>query len=297
MISVLIPIYNFNVAKLVKDLYAQLTYANVIFEIILGDDASTQQFNNEKLTDLSGVTYFSLPENIGRARIRNLLVEKANYPFLLFMDCDAAVSSSLYINNYIVEISRNAPPVCIIGGVAYRKHKPNPKYYLRWHYGNKRESTDADIRNQKPYKSFTSFNAVFSKSIFDLVKFDESFSSYGNEDTFFGNQLRNTNIPVVHINNTLFHDGLDTNFEYVTKVETSIDNLISLLDSKKLDANFINENRLLATYFKCNKLNCIPVLRFLYKMFLPNIKQKILRKPSIFWFDIYKLGYLALNTK
>jgi hypothetical protein len=41
MISVLIPIYNFNVAKLVKDLHAQLVYANVVFEMILGDDAST----------------------------------------------------------------------------------------------------------------------------------------------------------------------------------------------------------------------------------------------------------------
>jgi hypothetical protein len=284
------------VAKLVKDLHAQLSYANVVFEIILGDDASTQQFNNEKLTDLPFVTYFSLPENIGRAKIRNLLVEKANYPFLLFMDCDAAVSSSLYINNYIVEISRNTAPVCIIGGVAYRKHKPNPKYYLRWFYGKKRESTDADIRNQKPYKSFTSFNAVFSKSIFEQVKFDESFSTYGNEDTFFGNQLRNTKVPVVHINNSLFHDGLDTNEEYLTKVETSIDNLISLLNANKLDANFIKENRLLSTFFKCNSLKLMMLLRICYKCYLSKIKRKILKKPSIFWLDVYKLGYLALNS-
>ncbi|MCL2289954.1 MAG: glycosyltransferase [Bacteroidetes bacterium] len=295
MISVLIPIYNFNVAKLVKDLHAQLTYANVVFEIILGDDASTQQYNNEKLTDLQGVSYFSLPENIGRAKMRNLLVEKAIHPFLLFMDCDAAVSSGLYINNYIVEISRNPAPVCIIGGVAYRLQKPNPKYYLRWYYGKKREATDADIRNRKPYKSFTSFNAVFSKSIFDLVKFDESFSTYGNEDTFFGDQLRNAQISVIHINNPLYHDGLDTNEEYLHKVETSIDNLISLLNSKKIDSNFVDENRLLATYFKCKKLKAMPTLRVYYKKYLPKIKQKILKKPSIFWLDVYKLGYLMQN--
>jgi len=295
MISVLIPIYNFNVAKLVKDLHAQLTYANVVFEIILGDDASTHSHNNEKLTELQGVTYFSLPENIGRAKIRNLLVEKANYPFLLFMDCDAAVSSALYINNYIVEISRNAPPVCIIGGVAYRSHKPNPKYYLRWHYGKKREATNADIRNKKPYKSFTSFNAVFSKSIFDLVKFDESFSTYGNEDTFFGDQLRNAKVPVIHINNSLYHDGLDSSEEYLHKVETSIDNLISLLNSKKIDSNFVNENRLLATYFKCRKLKITPILRQYYKKYLPKIKQKIFKKSSLFWLDVYKLGYLVQN--
>jgi hypothetical protein len=295
MISVLIPIYNFNVAKLVKDLHAQLTYANVVFEIILGDDTSTQQYNNEKLAELQCVTYFSLSENIGRAKIRNLLVEKANFPYLLFMDCDAAIASSLYINNYIVEISRNATPVCIIGGVAYRKQKPNPKYYLRWDYGNKREATDADIRNVKPYKSFTFFNAVFSKSIFDIIKFDESFSTYGNEDTFFGNQLRNTKTPVIHINNTLFHDGLDTNEEYVNKVETSVDNLISLFHSKKIDINFISENRLLSIYFRCKKLLTIPLLKLFYKMFLSNIKQKILKKPSVLWLDVYKLGYLVQN--
>jgi hypothetical protein len=277
----------------VKDLHAQLTYANVEFEIILGDDASTELHGNEKLKSLQGVTYFSLPENIGRAKIRNLLVEKANYPFLLFMDCDAAVLSSTYINNYILEISRNEKPVCIIGGVAYRKQKPNPKYYLRWYYGKKREATDADIRNRKPYKSFTSFNAVFSKSIFDLVKFDESFSTYGNEDTFFGNQLRSAKVPVIHINNPLYHDGLDTNEDYLKKVETSIDNLISLLNSNKIDAGFVNENRLLATYFKCKKLKIIPALRLYYKIFLQNLKKKILKTPSLFRLDLYKLGYLV----
>jgi hypothetical protein len=286
MISVLIPVYNFNVAKLVKDLHAQLSYSNVDFEIILGDDASPEKHGNEKLTHLQWVTYFSLPENIGRAKMRNLLVEKATYPFLLFMDCDAAVSSSLYINNYIVEISRNVAPICIIGGVAYRKQKPNPKYYLRWHYGKRREATNADIRNLKPYKSFTSFNAVFSKSIFNSVKFDESFSTYGNEDTFFGNQLRSAQIPVIHINNPLYHDGLDTNEDYLKKVENSIDNLISLLHSNKIDTNFINENRLLATYFRCKNLRIIAVLQFFYKKFLPKIKQKILKKSSVFWLDV-----------
>ncbi|MCL2435255.1 MAG: glycosyltransferase [Lentimicrobiaceae bacterium] len=295
MISVLIPIYNFNVAKLVKDLHAQLSYANVVFEIVLGDDASTHPHNNENLTSLQGVSYFSLPENIGRAKMRNLLVEKASYPFLLFMDCDAAVPSALYINNYIVEISRNVPPICIIGGVAYRRQKPNPKYYLRWYYGKKREATDADIRNKKPYKSFTSFNAVFSKSIFELVKFDESFSTYGNEDTFFGDQLRNAKVPVIHINNPLYHDGLDTNEEYLQKVEASIDNLISLLNSKKIDSNFVNENRLLATYFLCSKLKTISLLHLYYKRYLPKIKQRILKTPSIFWLDMYKLGYLVQN--
>jgi hypothetical protein len=295
MISVLIPIYNFNVAKLVKDLHAQLTYANVEFEIILGDDASPQPYNNEKLKEWQGVTYFSLKENIGRAKIRNLLVEKANFPFLLFMDCDAAVLSSTYINNYIVEISRNISPVCIIGGVAYRHQKPNPKYYLRWYYGRKREATDADLRNRKPYKSFTSFNAMFSKSIFDIVKFDESFSTYGNEDTFFGNQIRNADIPVIHINNPLYHDGLDTNEDYLKKVETSIDNLITLLKSNKIDTNFIAENRLLATYYQCKKFKKIPVLRWFFRKYLNNIRKKILKSPTIFWLDVYKLGYLVQN--
>jgi len=296
MISVLIPIYNFNVAKLVKDLHAQLTYANMEFEIILGDDASPKKHGNDKLTNLQGVTYFSLQENIGRAKIRNLLVEKANYPFLLFMDCDAAVLSSTYINNYIVEISRNISPTCIIGGVAYRPQKPNPKYYLRWYYGRKREATDADVRNRKPYKSFTSFNAMFSKSIFDAVKFDESFSTYGNEDTFFGNQIRNANISVIHINNPLYHDGLDTNEDYLKKVETSIENLISLQKANKIDTGFISENRLLATYLKCKKFKMISVLRWFFKKYLHRIREKILKNPSIFWLDVYKLGYLMQNT-
>ncbi len=44
MLSILIPVYNYDVRKLVYDLHRQVTGAAVSFEMILLDDGSQQTF-------------------------------------------------------------------------------------------------------------------------------------------------------------------------------------------------------------------------------------------------------------
>ena len=71
-------------------LYKQVISSSVRFEIILADDASSEEYRqiNKKVNDLPYCKYLQCEENLGPARIRNYLAEQAQYPYLLFLDSD-----------------------------------------------------------------------------------------------------------------------------------------------------------------------------------------------------------------
>lgn len=64
MISILIPIYNYEVIDLAKDLLVSCHKANVSFEIIFVDDGSNVQYliQNDPLNHMEGVQYIVLPK-------------------------------------------------------------------------------------------------------------------------------------------------------------------------------------------------------------------------------------------
>ncbi len=296
MLSVLIPIYNRNVNNLVKELDKQLMDREIPYEIILCDDGSEASFRleNSALENINSVVYIQNEQNAGRAKVRNRLAQKAQYPYLLFIDCDATVFSHNYIRNYIETIKKHEKTshFVINGGIAYRKEKPTQEYYLRWFYGKRREEIPAEKRELNPYHLFTPFNVVLTKSIFNNLQFDESLTTYGNEDTLLGCQFKQKNIPYYHIDNPLYHDGLDKNKDFLTKIRISIDNLF-LLSKKEEHQDIINESRLLKTYTKCKKMAIRPVLATIFQHFQSEIEKRLCSKPNMFLLDIYKLTYLA----
>ena len=103
MLSILIPVYNFNVTRLVQTLAEQCAATGEAYEIICFDDGSTPEFKaqNQPIQDIKHIDYQELPKNLGRSAIRNALGQAAQYPYLLFMDCDSEVVSKDYINNYL----------------------------------------------------------------------------------------------------------------------------------------------------------------------------------------------------
>jgi len=91
MLSILIPIYNEDITKLVKDLAYQCNRQKIDFEIICFDDASKQRYKdkNEVLRSVFRVNYVELSENLGRAKIRNWLAKSARFEHLMFLDGDS----------------------------------------------------------------------------------------------------------------------------------------------------------------------------------------------------------------
>ena len=119
MLSVLIPTYNYVCVKLVTDLQRQAEGLGCAYEILVADDASKEDYKreNRKINHISHCKYIELEENVGRARIRNILGQQARYEYLLFIDSDAAVVSGRFLGNYMA-VRRQAP--VIYGGLVQR---------------------------------------------------------------------------------------------------------------------------------------------------------------------------------
>ena len=300
MLSVLIPIYNWDVTNLIKELHEQLSDSGVAFEIIAADDASEESYHqqNQSIASRQGVTYIRYVENLGRSKLRNSLAQQAQYPYLLFMDCDAAIKTPSFIANYIALIRKEENvPFVALGGVAYRETPPPSSQKLRWHYGKQREEIPAHTRQQQPYKSFTPFNLLVARSIFSTITFDESLTTYGNEDTLFGFELKQHQIKIIHIDNPLYHEGLDENEVYLKKTETAIDNLIRITQQNTLDRTFIADNTLLTTYHHCKQKRVLPLVKFFYILTHPIMKWGICKRYNLLFLDFYKLGYLARGKR
>ncbi len=248
MLSILIPIYAFDVKPFVKELHIQAQLLPVDWEIILFDDASPVEWQqkNRSLLKLEGVEYKELSQNIGRAAIRNALARSAQYDYLLFMDCDSAITSSRFLQLYIDQC---APKRVLYGGRSYLKEAPKDKdYCLHWHYGNKREVRPVKERNQHPHLGFMTNNFVIPKAVFLDIQLDERLRQYGHEDTLLGLKLEEQSIPIVHLNNPLVHIGLEKGECWLGKQEQAIENLYWLhLQYPKLSTPALKTWRLLHT--------------------------------------------------
>ena len=173
MLSILIPIYNFAVKELVNGLSSQAQDLNIPFEILCVDDNSKNTSKlNDGLEKIGKVNYQLNKKNIGRSAIRNLLTDKAQYDYLLFLDCDVRIGDN-FIKKYI-DFKHESE--VIVGGVSYTEYEQLEKSkQLRWKYGRHREERKAHFRNQKPYASFSACNLFINKKfncfrILDLQK-------------------------------------------------------------------------------------------------------------------------------
>ncbi len=295
MISVLIPIYNHDAFPLVKEIHTQLIQSNVIFEITCIDDASSSEFhkNNNTINTLSFSSLKVLNQNIGRSKIRNLLANSAKYDWLLFLDTDVLPEKSNFISTYLHAISEDKNAIC--GGIKYDKEKPDKGKILHWVYGKNREEIPLSARKNEPYSYFFSANFLIHKKVFSTVKFNENLIKYGHEDTLFARNLKKKNIEIRHINNPVFHKGLEPNSIFIEKTKYSIENIFYLYKEKLI---IKNEIRLIDTYIRIKTFKMINLFAYFFKIFHIKIEMNLCsKKPSLFLYDMYKLGYLCSISK
>ncbi|MGV6862453.1 MAG: glycosyltransferase family 2 protein [Putridiphycobacter sp.] len=295
MISVCIPIYNFKVVDLVQTLDSQIKKLSVPCELILIDDGSKKKYKIENLPIQKLGRYIELDQNIGRSAIRNLFLKYAQYNYLLFLDCDGLISNIDFLNNYVKAISKTKSSV-ICGGRVYPIEKPDQNYLLRWTYGVKVESENALERSKHPNRSFMTNNFLIDKTLFNQIQFDERLKGYGHEDTLFGLALKKNGIEITHIENPVVNGDLESNYDYLTQTEQAIKNLVKILEFTHNDSDFIHEVNLLKTYFKIKGFK--PILKFGFWLLKRPIRHFLERgSVSLFWFNVYKMTYLAKVIK
>ena len=292
MLSILIPTYNYNVFPLVLELHNQCENCGIEFEIIVLDDASTDESTtslNQKINELSFSNYLVNASNLGRSENRNALISKAKFDWILFLDCDTFPTNTFFIANYLEAIQESTQAV--FGGLAYKNEKPTKAEMLRWVYGQKREAQSLEKRKLNPYKSALVSNILLHRNNLNQQSFDKQIENYGFEDFVFINELKQKNIPITHIENPVYHLNLETSTVFLSKQRDAIVNLIFLLDKKII---LPDDTTLGKTYFRIKRFHLDKVMLFFFK-----ISHSVLLKnltsatPSLFAFDLYKLGYFC----
>jgi glycosyltransferase involved in cell wall biosynthesis len=261
MISILIPVYNYDIVALVHNLRAAIEEIPEYREIVIGDDGSSEEYRNRYTQMCDDKVRLVISEkNIGRSAIRNRIAAEAIGEYLLFMDADALIQGTAeeYLRRWIRYI-KVAKVIC--GGVLYPGFPPaDPDKMLRWKYGKKREQRKASDRNKHPHARFSGFNFIVEKETFMKIRFNEELKQYGHEDTLLGYQLKIAGIRILHIDNGLIHDGVEFNADFIAKTKQGIENLSILCDKVTDRRSFAQSVRLVWAY---DRLRYFGVTRFL----------------------------------
>lgn len=286
MLSILIPIYNFDITGLVKELELQCNRSEFPIEIICVDDASSEAYKlkNRLIEQIPFVNYLELDTNIGRSKIRNLLARKSKYEFLLFLDCDSQIISGDFIKIYVEKVARRINHV-IFGGTKYSATRPHREVLLHWHYGTKREALSAQRRSKDPYTHFHTNNFLTPRDLFLEYPLNEEIDGYGYEDLEWAFQLKAEQVPIMHINNPVLHLGLKDNKSFLEGQKSATINLSRLYKSGK-----ISSTRLIRAYNRLNNWHLISILKYLplhspSLLRISSLRLKILDLRKVLYFD------------
>jgi hypothetical protein len=136
---------------------------------------------------------------------------------------------------------------------------------------------------------------MIKKSVFEKVSFNENIPNLRHEDTLFSYELKNHNIQVEHIENPVYHLGLDEFDIAINKENESLIALKFLIENKLIPADYIGLSKL---FYRLKKLYLISACAFFYEKFqLFLLKNLASSNPSLFIFDLYRLGYLCKLEK
>ena len=277
-LSILIPTYNCDCVSLCSFLSKQIAADAIDAEVIVMDDASTDVEiveRNRSINDLAYCRVVESEENIGIAKNRNHLADVAKGEYLLFLDADVYPVSSDFIKKYI---DNKEDDGVLCGGLTFRLDGPVKMSPLRYLYGMKFEVKQPQ---------FISLNFFLPASVFHKVRFNESFSKYGHEDTQFGADLQNAGYKVLKIDNPVYHDNGDTSEQFINKTRVAIDNLVEHKDL------LLPTSRLLQLYEKLHKFPIGWLIKIPFRHFRSWMEKNLLGdSPSLFIYNVYRLSYL-----
>lgn len=297
MLSICIPVYNFDVTLLVKKLVEQAKLNSLCIEIIVFDDGSEMSYKevNRSITNFNEVIYEELNNNLGSAAIRNTLAVEAQYDQILFLDSDSDIHPE-FLRNYIPYLSKCN--MLVYGGRVHPDILPAKDKSLRWKVGKIKEDHDAKTRSKVPNKSFMSNNFLAKKTLFSRISFDDTIKRSGHEDTMFGIELEQKGIEIIHINNPVVHIGLENNDEFIIKTKQRLETLKYLTQHHKENQLLSKRITILKYYNFVKTCKLINLLSVIFKLTKNRIEKNLCTKnPNMLLYDFYKLGYYSNLSK
>jgi hypothetical protein len=276
---------------LVSELHRQAKNEGILYEILCFDDGSTLEIvENQKINSLTNSTFKKFDSNIGRTAIRNLMAQKASFEYLLFLDADMFPKSADFLKNYVAELHITKDSQAVFGGCAYNSLNQK-RDLLRFRYGQKREEQPAILRNKKPFKNIYSGNVLIHKPLFiatnTILK-----SRYG-LDLFFSSQLQRMKCIPKHIDNEVYHNGLESNAAFLKKSKEGVKTIWWLYKNNHISEE---QSQLIVAHRWLKKWKVVKLFRVLGSDFI-NPVERLLKKnkaPLVF-FDFYRLYYYVTS--
>jgi hypothetical protein len=208
---------------------------------------------------------------------------------LLFIDADTVLqgTAEAYFRKWLPMMPLYK---VICGGIYYHDAPPgDPDKLLRWKYGKWSEQRRAAEKNKNPHEWFTTFNVLIEKAVFSKIRFNEELKQYGYEDTLMGYQLKKAGIDILHIDNGLIHEGLETNKEFLNKTKLGIENLSKLYDNVTDKRTFSRIVKILRTYNYLRFFRLTKIMARFYIMYRDRMEIRLESgNISILLFRFYK---------
>jgi len=293
MLSILIPTYNYPTLALAESLEQQALKLGITFELICVDDGSFGSINeeNQKINILTNSIFIENKTNLGRQANRTFLAKKAQYDWLLFLDADTKPVDASFLKTYTSALESDIDVV--FGGIAYTKTPPEKSHFLRWHYGHKRESKSLENRLTQPYLSIILGCFMIRKELYLDISHHIPQLQYG-LDVLFTSYLKEKTVTVKHIDAPVYHLGLDENTAFIEKSKIALDTLYYIYNTKNLPNTY---SPILKTYHTLRIMGVSKLVGNIIGKYSKRIEQNLKsRSPNLFWFDIYRLGYLCRLT-
>lgn len=211
-LSVLVPVYHHDSSALIQAL-SQCQHARDV-ELILYDDGTVDAELTKTLTrEIDAFTgagcLVTATVNKGRSAGRNRLEGLARSDWMIFLDADMIPDDQNFLSRYIQMIRKHRQPMLVVGGFTLKQAEKTAKTALHWAQCESSECVPADERNTNPGRFVFTSNVLVHKDIMTVVPFDDAFVGWGWEDVDWGLRAARR-FPVLHIDNTATHVGLDT---------------------------------------------------------------------------------------
>lgn len=291
MLSILIPVYNYDITELVLRIHKEAKKLNIPFEIRILDDCSPSiKIEKSDFNRSDQIIYERSSQNLGRTATRQNLALKAKYNRLLFLDADVMPVKKDFIATFL---KQNQEYDIIIGGTQYSSTCPDSKYSLRWKFDVKRESKNTKQRNKKPYLSIISQCLFIDKKVF--LKVNKNLKNRYGMDILFSYMIKNAKLSVLHINNPIYHLGLETNEVFLPKSLRAIDTLIALEKDRSIPNNY---SSLQKAYIKLKKSRLQKPMEVLLLRMKSSMEVNLTSdNPRLLYFDLYRLLYYLEQKK
>ncbi len=224
-LSVLIPFKGDDACDLLRALDEEQAAAEIV---ILDDGSDDAALTARVQATVSAMRLparlVTLAKNEGRAKGRNRLASHARADALLFLDADMLPDSRAFLTRWIA--AGDAP--IAFGGFSMELTPHSRATALNRAMAGQTETLTAAQRSLAPEKYVYTSNLLVQRRVFEAVRFDEDFTGYGWEDVEWALRASRS-FPILHIDNSASHLGLDPAPMMAAKFEQSAANFARMV--------------------------------------------------------------------